>query len=233
MVQQARLLYVRRLLASRPAALLLVLGLKHDGARLPWVDLVLNDMRRLRSSADYVKDLPDPCENAKAWSDRILASEQQWRSAVTSLRYCESAGDRCKKKTADAEMVETHSCDLCEVTAEGDIRVFATARALKSHKRAKLGVRIPQRFYVEADGKCPECGKEFHSRLRCMRHLTGCHSGECWKRLLLRGAPKLSIDRVRVLDDADRVARLQALMSGHTQPLAVMPAGWGVPTCAE
>jgi hypothetical protein len=228
LIQQARLLYLRRILANKPTSLTLVLGIQHNGLRLPWVVLILNDMRTLQKVSTHLAELPDPADDAHAWSQLILAEEQKWRDAVAALRYCESACDRCKTTPANNEgglqVCVTFSCDLCERSPEGEVRTFATARALKSHQRTLHGVRIPMRYYVEADGVCPSCGKDFHTRLRCMRHLSGALQGGCWQKILAARTPKLSEARVRVLDAEDCADRKRALRSGHTHPLAELPA---------
>ena len=62
---RARLRYVRRIVAEQPKALLALLAIRHKNQPLPWVTLVLNDLRALRIAVAGCNDLPDPGADPK------------------------------------------------------------------------------------------------------------------------------------------------------------------------
>ena len=219
LVQQARLRYLRRILVNKPTALQAILGFQHEGRRLPWADLIVDDMRCLRSAAATFADMPEPDAQPGLWYDRIVADEQGWFSAVHALRYLHSACDRHKTDEAAAAGARIFGCDICAQSGE-TVPAFGTLRALKSHQRAKHGIRTPMRFYVKADGKCICCGTVFHTRLRCIAHLADTRRDKCWLHILATRPPRLPTPTVEALDALDREQRKMAFKKGHTHPLA-------------
>lgn len=94
------------------------------------------------------------------------------------------------------------------------------------HKRAQqVRARTIYRLYAGADGRCPVCLANFHSRLRVISHLRDArYNHKCREAVLAGKVPQLSEAEVDLLDALDRAKRREARRTGHTEPLATQSA---------
>ena len=214
-IQRNRLLYLRRLLINKPRVLLAALHFQFKGRRLPWVELILEDLRRVKKDLRCCSSLGDPAVDIEAWTTTITS--HLWPSIVYLLHYTGSVSDRSSVRSSE----KLFSCDICSCGNEASVVSFATQKALLAHNRTKHKTRIQHRFYVDADGICPACNTRFETRLRCIRHLSDARRTKCWVKIVSTNIPPLSSDRVMELDLLDRVARTEAHRAGHSHPIAV------------
>jgi len=220
-VARARLRYLRRVLCGDHAALRTMLGQRAHGKRLPWVDLVVDDMRRLGQLVARCGHLGDPDVCVDAWVGYISASAERWRCDVNMLHFTSSVLDR--QAVGDVEVARPFSCPHCDYAA-------ATARQLGSHVRIKHGHRATQRQFAPASGVCPVCATTFSTRLQLLAHL--CESrpnrmgARCWQSII--AAPgkyrPLPAKVVEKLDGLDRDARKASWKAGRSHALTIAPA---------
>ena len=130
--------------------------------------------------------------------------------------FTESVLDRqAPDATAEPSRVLAFTCCDCS-------SMFASARALASHRRSKHGVRSEYRRYVPSS-VCPACGTFFSTRVRCLVHIGDHRRPTCAAWLLKHGTllPPATLDR---LDEVDRVQRRDAQRQGLSGPRATLPA---------
>lgn len=236
LIQQARLRYLRRILVNKPIALQAVLSATHSNRRLPWVDLIIGDMRKLRKFSGKAAGLPDPVDFSGEWLKCITADEDAWHDIVSGLRYRRSLCDKDQLERQDiSSAVDCFGCDICSSAGGG--KSFPSLKALKSHQRAYHGIRIPTRYYVEADGRCICCGTVFMSRLRCIAHLSDSRRGKCWQTILSTRPPRLSDERVEfrtrptvmpVVRLTERAALIRLLLDQLCERMVNV---WGMYSC--
>ena len=210
-LMRRRLLYLRRILAHKPRTLEALLHLQPRGSRLRWVQLVSSDLAWVRTR--ILTHLPAADLAISEWVDAI--SHVSWRQVVQAVFFVDSINDAtCHASACTAEF----SCDVCQ----GKPR-FATARALKSHMRAKHGHRNRIRLFIFS-GTCPVCATEFVDRLRCIAHLSDLRRPKCRDTLLSGSFPTVPLVRLAELDLHDRALRHSAWKCGRSHHIAVGPA---------
>ena len=211
---RARLRYLGRLLRSRPPALLALLRQRPRSRRPGWLDLIVDDLRRLRLTVALCAALPDPDDHPEEWSNFVLADPLRWKQSVAMLHFVDSLCD-VRALPDDAQTCRPHVCTDCHVA-------FATAKQLAQHRRIKHGERCPQRFYAPASGICPACHTTFGTRLALLSHLCDSRRNACWNAITRnpKRYAKMPATTVEALDDVDREARNAARKSGHTHALA-------------
>ena len=220
---RCRLRYVRRLIVSRPLALLSLLGVAFQGKRLPWVQLVLKDLRLMRTAAACCSRLPDPAHDTREWI-KFMADAVLWKRALHCVTFVDSVfGCELTRQCDQQASAHTqYSCDECRST-------FTNAKALAAHKRTKHGVRVEQRYYSNAQGECQVCKSQFVTHQRLLRHLCDGRRTKCWT--AIQGDPqrfkRLSEREVACLDDQYRTGKASARKSGHSHELSVKPARTG------
>ena len=134
---------------------------------------------------------------------------------IGRLHACESRHSCAKRATHEnyVAICRPFVCQDCGMA-------FASSKACSQHARRKHDKPSEVSIYLEADGKCPVCGKQFISRLRCMAHLADRRRGSACRRVLVSGAyPALPPERFAELQLADSQARKAARAAGHTQTL--------------
>ena len=109
----------------------------------------------------------------------------------------------------------THVCHECTHRP-----AFETQKALLLHRRIRHKYRDLIVTYVDGSGVCPVCGTSFHSRLRCMAHLTDSRRTKCRDVILAGSFPSVSSVQLAKLEESDRVARRLAFKNGHSHALA-------------
>ena len=166
--------------------------------------------------------LPDPRSESTPWAEFILRDSNRWASVAMSVFFYESQCDRRRAESDGASSdaraqtgTELHSCKTC-------VQSFPSSKSLKAHMRRKHGVRCLQRLHAEANGVCPVCRTDFHTRLRCLAHLCDFRRTRCWNAILLdpNSFPPLPLDRVAALDEIDKDFKREAWRSGHSHVIA-------------
>jgi hypothetical protein len=210
--------------------LLAVVSARGDNRRLPWVELVIEDMRILaRYHGGRLEELGNPRENAAKWQRFITDHPGAWRQLVAELHFFDSPLDAAatSKHTSSLGHFNEHICVACLET--GCPAIFVSEKALMCHQRSKHGQRNPLRIYLDGSGVCPVCRAQFGSRTRALAHASerrhrGKTSVTCRSVLEAGGIAPLSADRVAALDAADGKCRREARKQGHTQPVVEVPA---------
>ena len=99
---------------------------------------------------------------------------------------------------------------------------FPTSRAMESHMRAKHGQRLAIKQFI-GSSKCPSCGTDFQSRLRCIAHLSDRRRTVC-SEWVQKNCRPIGSSRLDKLDEVDRAARRKAQQQGLSHATASMPA---------
>ena len=211
---RARLQFLGRILRRQPPQVVALLSVRCKGRPLPWVSLILKDMRHLRSATSLCSHLPDP-EISAPWCRLIIDDPGKWSSSVNSIHFSDSAGDTAVVATPGGGMSTLdHICPECS-------HCFPTERAVGSHRRIMHQIRCEQRFFAPGSGKCLICATQFRSRLRLLAHLCGARRTRCWDVLRASQEHRLAPEVVARLDELDNQARRTARHAGHSHMLAV------------
>ena len=209
-----RLRYLKTL-TSAPDALWVVL---QSSPRLPWIDMVLDDMRVMkRVWGKHLDELGDPDLDSEKWWRLICDYPAEWDKYVDGLSTPE-----------DDEVKKESGTDMLLPTAAGTFsccgKAFASEKAWATHRRRAHDERSVFSQVVGDISACPRCGAEFHSRLR----LLTTHLGDRRRHLACREfaaeLPPLLEEVAAKLNDRGRVARLDARRQGHSHQIATRPA---------
>ena len=205
-------------------ALLSVSGRGHR--RLPWVQLVVDDMLSLqRFHKPKLDSLGAPDDQFAAWHDLIKHYPAEWAALVRTMSFASMPLDVASARKSDSSTCSRagrYKCTHCSAS-------FGTSKALGSHCRAKHKSRTGLSCYVGLSKRCPVCMVSFSSRTRLLAHVSDsrnrgmraltCHdvlrAGLC--------APVPEAEHSEACQ-ADRALRRTARRSGHTQPLSEAPA---------
>lgn len=126
------------------------------GERLPWVDLVVQDMVALREFyPTKLAELGDPTVQWDRWRSFICGHPQAWKTFVKSFLYHDSVLDRPDARArvqSRSACLPLHSCAVC--ADDGKHVAFPSQRALASHLRAKHGYRSKVKHYIGAEARC-------------------------------------------------------------------------------
>ena len=151
----------------------------------------------------------------EVWSI-FISTDPGWDRALGMLSFAASVLDRqLPSAPAEASRALAFSCGDCA-------GMFASARALASHRRSKHGARAEYRRYVPSS-VCPSCGTFFASRVRCLVHIGDTRRPKCQEWLLKHGTPLAPATLAR-LDEVDKKLRTEAQRHGLTGPVASSPA---------
>ena len=218
LLMRGRLRFFARLVRSEPVALMALLGTRPRGAPLPWVALLLDDLRRLRSLVATCSRLGDPEVETAAWRAFVLEAPAAWNAAVATLYFVDSCCDAAASSTEGGGGTRPFPCLQCPLS-------FHSCKARDQHMRIKHGVRCPQRFFAPADATCMLCKTRFGSRLRLLGHLCDRRRTKCWDAILGDPVrfPPLAAKTVEALDRADQEQRREAQRCGHSHALAHGP----------
>ena len=234
LLARARLRYVRRIVLRKPRTLTALLAVRYKGKPLPWVALLLEDLRAVRSAIASCSMMPDPECDSGPWIS-LMHSGAKWSQMLGCFMYCEASIGAAQTlrssvgnvPTAASEISGTgavvshggYSCDTCN-------GIFTNAKALLAHQRAKHQQRVEQRFFSNLDGVCQVCGTVFHTHARLLRHLTDRRRTRCWT--AIRTDPgnfiRQSPTQVSELDDWYRKQKALAFKTGHSHIISAKPA---------
>ena len=109
-----------------------------------------------------------------------------------------------EKQAKDEEAVWL--CDMCDKT-------FATQQAMLMHARMAHGVRAYAKQFV-AGSVCPNCHRDFRSRIRCIRHLQ-CGAKDCVQSVLDGRLEPLSEKALLQADQRDKEEKKLARKEGR------------------
>ena len=229
-VRRARLRYLATL-STAPDSLWALLQSRPGGKPLPWIELVVDDLRKMQLHlSTELRHLGDPVEQAEAWHSLITDLKGEYLKLVGLFVTCE---DDLANKTGASEEVVTKLANSAEQLDDSlvccGIR-FASEKAWAQHRRTKHDERSVFSVVVPGTGVCPACGANFHSRVRLLTS----HLGDKRRNVRCREAvaklPRLPDDLAEELNKKDREQRMQAAHEGHTHVLAGRPAerapGW-------
>ena len=195
--------------------------------RLPWVELVLQDMMDLREfHGSKLETLGDPATNAKEWMALIHDFPHYWSQMVSSYTKACTHMDQVARGTGRMLVngPNLYRCSDCAMA--GLDCCFVSEKGLLAHKRKVHGHRSSLRRFLDASGICPICCCIFSSRTRALAHLTEkrnrskTNRTSCRDVLLAGNFCPLLDETVEKLDLSDKIARAQARKRGHTQPIA-------------
>ena len=214
-LMSARLRYLGRLVRHRPQTLISLLHSQRESSVLPWVSLVTRDCDDLAARGLVPFSPGSFSSSPEAWST-FIATDPGWGRALETLSFAASVLDRhLPSAPAEASRALAFSCGDCP-------GMFASARALASHRRSKHGARAEYRRYVPS-AVCPACGTSFSSRVRCLVHIGDTRRPKCQEWLLEHGTLLLPATLSR-LDEEDKKQRTEAQRRGLTGPVASTPA---------
>ena len=219
LIMRRRLLYVARIVACKPLALIGLLRGRRNGQPLPWVRQMHGDLTVLHNSVlrGSACPLAHPDAGLEGWPAWIAGNLTAWRACVGQLFFTSSILDA---SAADTPGVRTMACSIC--SGEGR-PAFLTQRSLAQHMRIAHNVRSPMRAYAPASGLCAACGVCFQTRLRLLGHLSDARRPKCREWHLLHATPLDAATMAR-LDTIDAAARLKAQRLGLTGVPAGVPA---------
>ena len=211
MIRRKRLVYTSRLLRFGPACLRAMLQLNYRGERMPWAQLLLNDLAQLRMAVpDKLGSLPDPKLDPRPWVTIMVTCPAEWRELVYLYVGFVSS---LHKPTQDSDEGSEFVCTDCQSK-------FHTERALKSHCRSKHFHRNPVYQFVDSSGICPGCQTNYHTRLRVLSHITDKRRPTCHNYIMAGNCTIISEQELQKCVITDRAARLQAQRTGRTHPQA-------------
>ena len=165
-----RLLYFSQVLTCAPPVLRGLLAVRRGSVRMPWLRLILNDLKFVWACSPKCTSMPSPEEDPGAWCELIAGFPEQWAGIVRTCARDEfqASTDPESRDSSDtlALSVQCPECRAC----------FASQNALNCHARVVHGVRCVWSKFV-LGSSCPVCDKVFSCRLRVFAHLWDRRSG--------------------------------------------------------
>ena len=169
-ISQLRLGYLRQVLTSPVPQLRALLAVRDkDGLSLPWVQLVISDMRLLKSHLPFkLSALGDPSTDFGAWVHLITSYPAQWKQLVRNLASPVSVLDKHGSTPQLGSAQQNFACLECaHVNVQ---RTFFTQRALNMHLLTAHGRRSHIAQFIGPDNRCPVCHKTFALRYLAIAH---------------------------------------------------------------
>ena len=212
-----RLLLLGRIIRHGPQPLWSLLQSPSGAA---WRKRVLQDCSDLAVALCPKLDaLGCPTADWPDWQRFIWDYPQAWKRHVKEF-------SRCSVTAPEATPSPPRAFACSECTSR-----FPSQRALKAHQAAKHGRRRLSSSYI-ADGRCPFCTANFHTRLRCLAHVDR-GSLRCRMAMLAGAAPVLTDAQIAAAEANDRAVVAAAKRAGtwsNSGPPAIPPAnGWTKP----
>ena len=139
--------------------------------KLPWVELVIADMRALqRGARGKLDELGCPAGRAAAWHAFIVQFPGAWRDLV--------GAHHAVSTDADSSMLRKFGCGPCVAAGlrpwlcqQCPDAAFYTEKALGTHMRSAHGSRNELRRFIGPSASCPVCCVRFANRPRALAHL--------------------------------------------------------------
>ena len=208
LLMRARLRYVKRLVCNSPPALLAILASRVGGEQLPWVKLIVSDLRWLRenSCVQLFWTLPDPTAAPAAWCDQM--ADPKWGERISRVFFVESVADPPDKR--GPAPVGPHACDICGAS-------FPTYRELASHQTTAHKKRKAYNEYIGDTVTCPVCDHSYSSRQHLLKHL---YQKQCGVTILNGDYPKAPPQERGRAEQETRELLKQARLQGRRYLLA-------------
>ena len=208
----ARMRYLVRIVREAPSTLIAVLHFRREGQPIPWTKLVIQDMMLIARQSQHAPG-NDPSLHPLEWTSWLTSTDAL--HAICSTKFAESIIDGSKPPcTVSNTNVADFRCSSCAAS-------FATRKALNLHRRTVHKFRAPWTCRISGS-ICPACGKDFHSRVRCLNHLGDSRRPKCSSWVMVN-SPQLSSKVLAKLNEKDTVERKTARRSGHTTSLSIRP----------
>ena len=225
-LRRRRLLFLPRLHIHAPDSLRALIQSTPRGQPLPWVQLLLEDLRAVKAfHAWKLHELPAPETDARAWVALASCHRGAWqqlvREATTEFRSALTCTRRhpvfAQPNCADDPAITGVVCYECPPEAR---RVFSSQRAMRAHQAAAHAQRRGARNFIDNDGVCPGCGHCYGTRARAIVHATKVLA--CADAIASRGV-RLDPKHVEQLDVHDADCAKTGRRSGHPTPLVRTP----------
>jgi len=170
-VRKRRLKYLARLTQAQFDSLHAVLQSKGNlGENMPWVDLLINDLKILRHSSNgKLSELPDPTESLVPYWTLARNYPGEWKAIVELYKTHNDDVDNSKQVVFGQNQgshlnANSFCCGVCG-------KSWDSWRKLSVHKWSKHGMRSDIRQFVGDICVCPVCGTNFFTRARLVKHL--------------------------------------------------------------
>ena len=183
---------------------------------MAWRDIVQEDLYLLvEACGDKLGELGPPMLPAMRWQRVWREHPQSWKQLVKQFVL---------KTVADAPLarkVRAFAFPGAAAAREAGLPAFAcydcgsgfaTTGALAAHRRAAHGARRLA-WSVVLDSRCPACGGDYVTRLRCMEHLERV-AASCRAALEEGRLPELPWDVLEAADALDRHHRAECRAAG-------------------
>lgn len=196
LLMRTRMRYLKGLLSNCPMALISLFHLKPNNIFLPWVKLIIDDMRWIthHSYAEDAWAMPDPESYPATWTQHILSNK--WCNIVSRIFYVTSIAD--PPNAASNLVPPAHclqNCDICGAS-------FPTKRQYTMHVVRKHGKRSPHARYVDDTRTCPVCDNSYADRICVIHHLYYNKCGATLPRGQYRTIPDDLFDSLQAKDRA-------------------------------
>ena len=225
LIVQRRLMLLGSVLkhgSSRLLALLAVRG--RDNQPLPWVKMILDDLRRLASFHGHkVSELGDPAVNGDRWMKLIQDWPVEWRSLVRALHFNTMELDTAFKVGTisgkwGSQPPSSHRCVTCGL-------LFKSSKALETHMKSKHKTQASASSKIGRSCVCPCCYTQFASRTRLLAHVSekrnrGTRTFSCSNLCASNLVKAVDAAEFEEAVEIDKRARTSARKSGHTVPLS-------------
>ena len=211
----ARLRYAARVSLSGGSGLIAVL--RAEGSQ-PWKRELTQSLEFARALLpDKLGALPPAASHPEVWEQLWSEFPGEWKAIVRFFFFARAAADPARAHQL-AQTLLPNSCHSGPVADEEWFcaecgRDFVTLSSL-SHHRAKVHApRRPARD-VCSGSWCPNCGKNFHTRLRVMKHLER-GSRACQLALREGRLPRLPDHVIQEADARDRALMVELRKHGR------------------
>ena len=232
-VRRRRLNYFLRLANVKFDALHTLLQQRDKyGKQLPWVQLIVGDLRALKHFfADKLNELPCPSVSIEPYWRLATDYPHEWKCLVKQL------GDvSIEVIPADVHSGGAHADGLSTYTCEQCSAAFCTYKKLAVHKWSKHRERSQLRHFIADVSRCPVCNTDFRKRPRLIKHLmenrarSTTRSESCKSAFLATSPAKIADHIFMSLEACDAVNAKADRHLGHTSVIAKTPCCKGAPS---
>ena len=225
-VRRRRLNYFSRLATVKFDALQTLLQQRDKyGKQLPWVQLILGDLRALRHCfTEKLGELPCPLVSMEPYWRLATDYPHEWKCLVKQLAdvSIEVIPTAVHSGGANADGLNTYTCEQCSAA-------FCTYKKLTIHRWSKHRERCEVRRFIGNISQCPICYTDFVTRPRLVKHLLenrvrSVTRGISCRHAFIAGSPKvIPQDLFELLETRDAATAKADRRNGHTSVIANIP----------
>eukprot|EP00929_Paragymnodinium_shiwhaense_P098915 TRINITY_DN6042_c0_g1_i6.p1 TRINITY_DN6042_c0_g1~~TRINITY_DN6042_c0_g1_i6.p1 ORF type:complete len:240 (+),score=55.77 TRINITY_DN6042_c0_g1_i6:360-1079(+) len=135
-----------------------------------WRSAVREDIYWLWRRAKKTENMPEPDTDWAAWEEYAARSEA-WKAAVRQAFEEVEAGRAPLHDIPNEDMQQVAQVDALESVCQLCDARFTTRKACITHATTKHGAAAVERQWLNIEGRCDACGRNFHNSLRLQRHL--------------------------------------------------------------